>query len=791
MRINHLIIVFFFATVFSVISAPVLHKIEVRQEGIGKSDPEYVKAHTRMRVGDDLNSSAISRDVKLLLATGQFSDVKASVEKLGDGAKLIYTVKPKLRLANKPKIKGVERYSQRKVLRWLDLGKGDLIDDQSVGVAVGKVLKEYRKDLYLDATATWKLDPIDKAMGTANLTISFDEGDIIYIKSIEVVGNTTISTSDLRKALKKPSPFNPLRWFKKKRYEHYQLADIEAGVRRVYMDHGYLDVNVDVAVADKKNGQKYDVAIVTVEEGEIYTIDKISFDGISIYPENELRKILSIRTGDVASISAIKGAASILQAYYGDRGYLNAGASPILIPDKDKAKVSVKFKIKEGKLVTIRNIIVRGNTRTKDKVIRRELVVYPGEVYNQSRVKRSERRVKNLGFFKTVRVMPQKTSSDDTKDLVFDVTEKRTGQFMLGAGFSSVDNLMGFIELSQGNFDLLGWPNFTGGGQKLRLRAQIGSKRKDYDLSFTEPWFLDRKLSLGFNLYSHDRNYDDYDQSVQGSSISLGKALPGPNRITFRYSLESSQINGVADTNTYYELDTYNYATDTGIPYSFEDEEDRTKSTIYVGLLHDTRNNPFVPTKGNKLNLFYGLSGGPMGFDTDIYDVGLKTTSYIPLWFGHVFNIRSKFEYVESFGGTENVPLSDKLFLGGGRSLRGFKHRDVGPKVVRGIDGTKGVSLNPEENYARPYGGQSLFMVNLEYTVPIVKGVRFATFYDTGNVWSEAYKLDPGDLASSAGFGVRFDMPGFPIRIDRAWVIDYDDEYTRDEKWVIWIGYDN
>jgi len=790
MRLHFCIIVLSVVGIISAWGAPVVREIEVLHDGIGKSDPEYVKAHTRMRVGHDLSSAAISRDIKLLLGTGQFSDVKASVEEMDDGAKLIFTVKPKWRLANKPRIKGVTKYRIRKVRRWLELEEGDLIDDQVVGVAVRKVLKEYREDLYSDATAKWTLDPLDKKVGTVKLSINFDEGPIIYIKNIEVVGNISISTGELRDALKRPSPFNPLRWFKKKRYEHYQLADIEAGVRRVYMDHGFLDVRIDAALAEKKEDQQ-DVAIVSVDEGDLYHIDDVKFEGISIYPENELRSIISLSSGQVASISLIKDTARRLQAYYGDRGYLNAGARPLITPNKDDPTVNVKFIIREGELVSIRNIIVRGNTRTKDKVVRRELIVYPGDVYNQSRVKRSERRVNNLGFFETVRVTPQKTGSDDEQDLVFDVAEKRTGQFMLGAGFSSVDNLMGFVELSQGNFDLLGWPNFTGGGQKLRLRAQVGSERQDYDISFTEPWFLDRRLSLGFNIYSRDRSYDDYDETLTGASVSLGKALFGPNRITFRYSLEGSEISGISDTNTYYEIDSYDYETDIGTPYRFEDEEDRIKSTLSIGIRHDTRNNPFVPTRGNKIRLFYSLSGGPLGFDTDLYNLGMKSTSYIPLWFGHVLNIRSKFEFIEPFDDTGEVPLADKLFLGGGRTLRGFDYRDVGPKVVRRRDGTAGISDDPSENYARSFGGQSLFMVNVEYIVPIVKGVRFATFYDTGNVWSDAYTLDMGDLASSAGFGVRFDMPGFPIRIDRAFVIDYDDEYTEDDKWVIWIGYDN
>jgi len=777
------IVAVFFAGILSSVGAPVIRSIEVQQKGGGGFDRGYVLAHSRIKTGDEFSSSAVSRDVKLLLETGKFTSVDAAIKEQADGVVLTFTVQPKLRLSGKPIVKGVKEFRNRKVLKLLELEPGDMIDDPTVGVAVNRVLEKYRDKSYPNATCSWTLKPVEREPGVVKLHLDFNEGVVTYVHDIDVVGNDHVSTAVLRKALERPSPFNPIRWFIKKRYEHYELAYIESGVKRVFMDYGFLDVKVKTDIANKEGHKEQDIALITVDEGIKYHIDEIKLEGITIFPENELKKIVGLKSGDVASLKAIENTARRLQSYYGNRGYLNSDVRKLLIPNTSERTVDVVFTIIEGELVRIRNIIIRGNTRTRDKVVRRELLVYPGEIYNQSRVKRSERRVNNLGFFGSVQVVPQRTTDIEEQDLVFEVTEKRTGQFMLGAGFSSVDNLIGFIELSQGNFDLLGWPNFTGGGQKLRLRAQIGSTRKDYDLSFTEPWFLDRRLSLGFNIYSRDRNYTDYDVETTGAAVSLGKALPGANRINLRYSIEDSNITDVSDTNTYYELDSYDFETDTGVPYLFESEEDRIKSTMTISLQHDTRNNPFVPTRGNKIRTFYSISGGPMGFDTDMYDVGLKTASYVPLWFGHVFSVRSRFEFIEAFGGTETIPLADKLFLGGGRTLRGFDYRDVGPKVIRKID--------EDSYYARSYGGQSLFMVNIEYTVPIVKGVRFAGFYDTGNVWSDTYTLDTGDLASSMGIGVRFDMPGFPIRIDRAWVIDYDDDYTEDDKWVIWIGYDN
>ena len=772
------------AAALNVCGAPVVRDIEVLAEDGVTFDPGFVLAHTKVKRGKEFNSTVISGDVRRLLDTGRFSTVDAGIEKLPDGVKVVFRVDPKMMLADEPEYTGVERFRKRKIRKLLDLKRGALVDDQTVAIAVNKVLDEYRKKSYPDADCTWELEKDRLQPGVAKLTLHFEEGDESYIRDIEVFGNDSISYADLRKALEKPSPFNPIRWFKKKRYQKYQITAIEEGVKLVYMNHGFLDVKVsgDVVVKEQEPGRKIYTALINVAEGAVYHIDNVTVEGITKFPRQTLLQLVTLKTGDIASLNAIKATADRLQAYYGDRGYMNTTVKFLLTP-KTGNTVDVKYTIKVGELVKIRNIIIRGNTRTKDKVIRRELLVDPGETYNQTRVQRSKRRVKNLGFFSDVRVVPQKTNSPGLDDLVFDVTEKRTGQFMVGAGFSSVDHLMGYIELSQANFDLLGWPHFTGAGQKLRLRAQLGSTRKDYDLAFTEPWLFDRKLAFNFNLYSHNRNYRDYDVETRGTSIGLGKALPGANRINLRYSLEDSKITDVSDTNTYYVLDSYDFETDSGTPYHFEEDQRNTRSTLTLSLLHDTRDHPFVPTHGNKVRLFYGYSGGPLGFDTEMQNMGLKTHSYLPLWFGHVISLKTRFQFIEPMGDADEIPLANKLFLGGGRTLRGFDYREVGPKVIRKLDdGTY---------YARAYGGQSLFMASVEYTIPIVRGVRLAAFYDTGNVWEDTYKVDFGDLASSYGFGIRLDMPGFPIRIDRAFVIDYDDDYTGDDKWVIWIGYDN
>jgi len=766
----------------TLLAAPIVRSIEIENTGVGQVDRSHVLAHTTTAVGDPLDRRIVSRDVKALLATGRFSTVDADARAVEDGVQLVYSIRNKYRLANKPVIVGSKRFSRRRIRKWLDLHPGDFVDDRVLGSRTRKVIDEYRTDHYPAATCTWTFETVDAAAGAAILTVFVNEGEVSYVKKIILEGNDSVSSSELRKALKRPSPFNVFRWFWRRKYEGYEIDGIETDVRKVYLDRGFLDVEVDVDVShlDKKGRR---VAKVTVREGNEYRLSSLATSGISVFPEADVNSRVRLSAGDTASMGAIGKTARDLQLYYGNRGYLGTDVRVSLVPDSRSHTVAVKYLIEEGSLVNIRNVVIRGNTRTRDKVIRRELLVYPGDIYNQTRVSRSERRLQNLGFFETVRALPEITSRKAERDLVFEVEEKRTGQFMLGAGYSSDDKVMGFVELQQGNFDISGWP-FTGGGQKLRLRTQVSSTRRDYELSFTEPWFLDRRLSLGFDVYRRDRDYSDYDEVRTGASVALGKALPGANRINLRYRLERIKITDVADTNIYYEADTFDFATETGIPFSFENNRKTESSSLRLTLTHDTRNSPYIPSSGNRLSVFYDLTGGPLGFDVNLYDVGLRTSHYISPWFGHVISLRTRFEFVEAFGSTKEVPLSERLFLGGGRTLRGFDYREVGPKVLRPNDEHTGY-------IDRTQGGRSLAELKLEYTVPVVTGIRLAAFYDTGNVWRDQYHVDMSDLANSAGLGIRFDMPGFPIRIDYAWVTDRDDQYTGTKHLVLWIGYDN
>ncbi len=766
-------------------SRSTIRAIEVRNTGAGQIDRSYIEAHTSIREGNQLDRAAIARDVRSLLDTGKFSSVHVDIETREDGVAIVYSVARKVTLAKAVKFTGSDHLSRRELRSKLELEVGDRVDDHTLGVRVRAIREAFLEDHYPNVSIRWDIEEVDPEQGLAEVSVHIESGARSKVKTVRFEGNDNISFSDLRRAIHRKSRLSPLWLFRKRRYTGDQLEAMRFAVRSIYRERGFLDVAVDYPSMelDKKGRQ---IIVIKIVEGETFRIDSVKVTGVETFPQASVEALVVARPGVTAAHSLIKGSDQGIRDYYSSRGYAHVRVRTLLETDPAAKTVAVTFAVTEGELIRVGNIRIRGNTRTRDKVIRREILIYPGDVLDAVKAKRSRRRLMNLGYFESVRLHEQETSVPNREDVVFDVEEKRTGQFLVGAGFSSVDNLIGFVEISQGNFDIRGWP-FTGGGQKLNLRAQFGSERNDYRVSFVEPWFLNRRLSLGLDLYQTDLDYSAYDLERTGAAVSLSKALPGPNRISFRYSLEETKITSVADTNEYVYLDNdneYEYVDPPVDTYSFAREEDTVKSTFKTTIIHDTRNNAFIPTRGLRVSLFGEISGGPFGADLDIYSVGGRSALYIPLWWEHVLSIKGRYETVDVYGDTDEVPITERLFAGGGRTIRGFDYRDVGPKVViPSSDGSAATSF-------RSPGGQSLAVANVEYTIPIVKGVRIASFYDIGGVWRDPYDFDAATLASSAGIGLRLDMPGFPIRIDRAWDIEADDDLTGTDKWVIWIGYD-
>jgi outer membrane protein insertion porin family len=376
----------------------------------------------------------------------------------------------------------------------------------------------------------------------------------------------------------------------------------------------------------------------------------------------------------------------------------------------------------------VEKIEVRGNNKTKDKVIRRELAISPGETFDMTRVKLSKKRLEGLQYFEKVETRTEPTDVPSRKNLVVDVEEKNTGNLSFGAGFSTVDSIVGFVEVSQGNFDLFNPPTFTGGGQKARLRVQMGTERQDYILSFVEPWFLDRKLALGVDLYHREMDYQSranlYSETRTGGRLSLTRALGSDFLIGgVSYTFENVGINDVP----------------TNAPPSIQQAKGSSLlAKLGASLAYDTRNSTMLPDRGQRTELLADLAAAPG--DHEFYKVELKTTWYLKIPkdpMNGIFELSARAGVADAFSGT--VPFYERFYLGGMYSLRGFNYRDVGPQEAY-IPYSSDTNSVPTTAY-EPVGGNTYWFGSLEYSVPVIERVRLAVFYDIGNVYSGAFSF--------------------------------------------------
>jgi len=383
------------------------------------------------------------------------------------------------------------------------------------------------------------------------------------------------------------------------------------------------------------------------------------------------------------------------------------------------------------------------------------------------RVKLSTNRLYGLNYFAKVDAQPEPTDVPDRKNLVIGVEEKNTGDIRLGAGFSSVDSLVGFVEVSQGNFDLFKWPYFlgTGAGQKIRARVQLGTQRKDFQLTFIEPWFLNRKLSLSTDFYHRELQYysDYYDTLLSGVRLGLTRTLWSDFWVgTVGYEIQNVGIVEVPGD----------------APQEIIDEEGYTLiSKVFATVAYDTRNSVLLPNRGQRTALEGEIAGGPLGGDTDFYKLQLRSSRYFPGFApGHVLELSGRVGVVDNYSFDEDVHLFNRFFLGGMYTLRGYKFREVGP-----YDAERG---------DEPIGGRTYWFGSAEYSIPIIERLRFAVFYDIGNVYPFSYSFDTypdsrgphdyGAFSDNWGVGIRLNIPMLgPLRLDYAVPITHD-KYTGD-----------
>jgi outer membrane protein insertion porin family len=734
---------------------PIIKSVEIQYVGPQTLSREKIISQMRTKPGQPYSESLVEQDIKALYRTNQVQNVRIFGQAEGEGVKVMVVLQTRS-LVNEIEIEGAQRISAKTLRKSIALKINGPLTEAELQTAREKIIEKYQGKGFTDVDVKYKVET-DQEHGTSRVIYTITEGTKGAVGAVRFEGNTKFKDSILRKQMKTKGKTLYSFLDKSGRLDETQLEQDVNAVKEYYQDHGYIDVEVK-EVRRERTGGKMTLVIVLIE-GPIYHVGKIQITGTKSAPEQKVRGLLKMKEGGIYSPKQIREDSKKIADAYGSGGFVDLQVTPTGVP-AGAGRIDVHYQIQEGGPSFVQRINIVGNTRTKDKVIRREVLIAPGDILNSVRVETTKKRLDNLGYFEKVETYPEDTGVSGRKDLTIQVQEKRTGSLNFGAGFSTIDQLVGFVEMSQGNFDLLNWPNFTGAGQKFRFRIQYGSTRKDITMSLTEPYFMDRKLSLGGELFFREADYysNIYSQRNYGGSIETRKAIAPYTAASLQYMLQRIEIYNVAPGSSSQIL---------------EEEGLTTKSQLTFGVVNDTRDNPFLTRSGHRVVFTPYVAGGFLGGTEQIVGVSLEARQYFHLWKDSILLLSGQLAAVDTWGDGREVRIYDRLFLGGSNDLRGFDYRDVSPRDING----------------EPLGGNSLAAFTIEYTMPIIEKARFAVFFDSGFVNAAPWDFSTKDIVTDAGIGLRLDLPIGPLRIDYGIPINKGPYPTSGGKFNFNVGY--
>jgi len=722
--------------------APVVKSVTaIEVKGNKAISTNNVLSKIKTRVGSPFSDNVISDDLKRLYLLGFFENIKIDSEDYKDGVKVIISVEERP-IIEKITFTGFNRITMKneKLKEQLKSKEKQHLDPPSLSEDVNTLKGMYEKMGFSQAKVEYKID-LDKDTNKANIQFNVLEGKKVRIKDIIVTGNKSFSSGRILKLMKTKHAWLFNAGVLK---EEVLKEDIER-LHSFYRRQGFTDVALDYVVKPHNKKPYLLYIYINIVEGKKYLVGNITIQGNNdITQKDILAQLKECVPGKVFSEEALKEDTANIQSLYFDKGYISCQVQDATSLNSYTGRVDIVYSIVENAIAYVDKIKIRGNIKTRDVVIRRELRINPGDRFDGEKLRRSRERLQNLGFFdedEGVRFDTEDTQTPEKKDLIVDVKEAKTGAFSFGGGYSTVDQLIGFVEVEQKNFDWKNFPYFTGAGQDLKLRASTGTVSSGFELSFTNPWVFDYPVSFGFDLYkrTHSRDEDvgyGYDEDVTGGDLRLGKELSEYLRADVMYRLDQIKIADVTDTAS---SDLKSEEGNNGI------------SSITPSFTFDSRDNVFEPRKGNLYTSSFELAGGPLGGDKDFWKYFGRASQYFPLPKNSSLELRARVGASEPYGDSERIPIYERFFAGGAYTVRGYEERKLGPIDAASED---------------PLGGEALMVGNIEYTYPLVKFLKLALFCDTGNVWANLNDIGQGGFKTGVGLGFRIKTPIGPIMLD-------------------------
>ncbi len=720
--------------------------VEVRVEGNKRVEPEAIKRALRNKEGRAFEPARTADDLKSLWALNYFSDVQLLVQRLPRGIAYVVRVveRPAVR---EVRITGNDELSKDDFKDTIDIKPYSILDVAAIRRNQKKIVDKYTEKGHFLAEVNYELQPVGDT-GEVDVVYVIREHAKVQVKEINLLGAVRVSASELKDVmLTKEGGF--LSFFDNSgvyREEMFQ-RDLQV-VQSAYYDRGYINVKVDKPNVSLSPDKRFIYISLKIEEGEQYSIGKLDFSGDLLLSKEDMSTRMTSRVGQIFNRSLLgRDIQAITDVYY-DQGYAYANITPVTAVNADARTIDLTFDIQKGEQVTIERIDVVGNTKTRDKVIRRQLRVYEGELFSGSGMRKSKDKVTQLGFFETVEVS-HKPGSDNTHVVIqVEVKEKSTGTFQVGLGFSNVESFIFTAQIAQNNF--LGW------GQSVSFSGQLSGLRSFLQLSFYDPYFLDTNFIFSADFYRTQQDYFGFVRDATGGSINVGYYLLDDLSVNVGYTREYVTVQPGRDF-------------DAEIPLSNQFRNGVT-SAFKVSASWDRRNNRLFPSSGflqfASAEFAPGFLGGTFLFNR----YTAYSRFYFPLPLGIVLKTNAQIGFIQQLDPTLPLPISEMYYLGGINTVRGYLLRSITPSILVGSSTRPDA---PVQSFG--VGGNKQFIFNLEIEFPIFEkvGIRGVIFYDAGNAFAPGnnffqepnYNVPLG-LFHSVGFGFRWFSPIGPLRFE-------------------------
>jgi outer membrane protein insertion porin family len=694
---------------------PPVQKITLQHIGQAAASDALIRANIRLKLGDPYSHKASDDDIHNLRNTGFFENVYVTEKQVAGGVEVTYT------LVGKPVVTeilfegntGGRKFRESKLRKKIRSRTGETLSRPRIFSDTRTILKEYQKGGYHQAKVEYDVRH-DEALGQATVVFQVDPGRKVKIDNIVFENAVASSQRELRKAIKTRK-----RWWMSwltgsGKFETDQWDEDLEMLAQFYQDQGYIDFKVrEIKFEYPKEGRM--VIRLDLYEGYQYEVGNVTFEGNTLFSGDQIRRGVQVLEravapymleGAIFTPTGLNEDRDAIRDFYEAYGYLDTRVRVTKVPNTDQGTIDLAYNITEGELSYVEKVEIRGNTRTKDKVIRRELAISPGEVFDMVSVELSKRRLEGTGLFDSVDTQIEKIPElPNRRNLIVGVQEGRTGHLITGFGYSSYMSLFAQVGYVQGNFDLFNPPFFTGSGQKFRLQITAGTRHEDYQITFEEPYFLDRKLRFSVDLYHREIQYYSryFEQHQTGARLGLSRKLW--NDFTSGGVSFTFESIGIHDRSYFSDMLAEHDILTNGLAKGHPDDlsanpfdwaydmdrleqgelselnHDRLVSKLGLFFAYDTLN-ALVPSRGQFTQVKADIAGGPFGGDTEMYRLEVNTAYYYPGFAeGHIWEVYGKLGVVDTFGDSRRVPYFDRYFTGGSYSLRGYDYRDIGPRM--------------------------------------------------------------------------------------------------------------